>query len=302
MDDEQGGITRRRSLLAAGFTAGELRRSLRRGDLVPVRRGVYRDRELPPDPESRHAVAVWAALADVAPGSVVSHVSAAVLHGIGLWGVPLGRVHVSRNRRSGARRGTGVHVHAASLEPDEVVVLGGIAVTSVARTVSDLARSVPFEQAVVVVDGVLRRGLATPDELARAVERAGRRPGGPAARRAVAFADRRSESVGESRSRVALHRAGLPVPVPQWEVCTRTGRCLGYVDFGWPQLRTVGEFDGRVKYGRLRRPGQEAGDVVFAEKRREDAIRDTGLRMVRWTWADLSAFGPVADRLRHAFR
>jgi hypothetical protein len=95
------------------------------------------------------------------------------------------------------------------------------------------------------------------------------------------FSDGGSESVGESRSRVALDRAGLPPPVLQWKVTDRDGELIGRTDFGWPQLRTVGEFDGRVKYGRLLRPGQQPGDAVFAEKLREDRLRDQGLSVVR---------------------
>jgi hypothetical protein len=38
---------------------------------------------------------------------------------------------------------------------------------------------------------------------------------------------------------------------------------------------------------------------VVAEKLREDALRDQGLHVVRWTWADLADFTPVATRLRH---
>jgi hypothetical protein len=41
-----------------------------------------------------------------------------------------------------------------------------------------------------------------------------------------------------------------------------------------------------VTYGRLLRPGQEPGDAVFEEKRREDALRDQGWGMVRWVWAE----------------
>ncbi|MGY1671234.1 hypothetical protein [Geodermatophilus sp. SYSU D00710] len=54
-----------------------------------------------------------------------------------------------------------------------------------------------------------------------------------------------------------------------------------------------------MKYGRLLRPGQDPGDAVFDEKRREDAIRDEGWGVVRWTWADLvpAVLGP---RLRRA--
>jgi hypothetical protein len=40
---------------------------------------------------------------------------------------------------------------------------------------------------------------------------------------------------------------------------------------------------------------------VFAEKLREDAIRDAGFRVVRWIWADLDDFGDVVARLRAAF-
>ena len=41
--------------------------------------------------------------------------------------------------------------------------------------------------------------------------------------------------------------------------------------------------------------------MVYAEKLREDAIRDEGLQVVRWTWPDLRAFGPTAARIRARF-
>jgi len=63
----------------------------------------------------------------------------------------------------------------------------------------------------------------------------------------------------------------------------------------------VGEFDGKIKYGRLVRPGQAPGDAVFTEKRREDALRDHGLEVVRWVWDELDSFDLPADRLRRAF-
>lgn len=296
-------LERRRELLAAGFVDGELRRRLRAGERVSIRRGVYaRPDALPDDAGARHAVTVRAAMPELAPDAVVSHVSAAVLLGLPVWSVPLARVHVTRTRRAGARRRARLHVHAAPLDPDEVVEVEGVAVTSPGRTVVDLARSLPFEQAVCLADGALSTRLLVRDELDAAVRRSARRPGTPAARRVVAFADGLSESVGESRSRVAIHLAGLPAPVLQWSVRSPDGRLIGRVDFGWPARRIVGEFDGRVKYGRLLRPGQEPGDVVFAEKLREDALRAQDLGMVRWTWRDLDAFAPVAARLARALR
>ena len=122
----------------------------------------------------------------------------------------------------------------------------------------------------------------------------------PDARRVVTFADERSESVGESRSRVATALAGLPPPQLQWPV--PLGGSTAYTDFAWPEQRTVGEFDGKVRYGRLLRPGQSPGDVVYAEKLREDAIRSQGLEVVRWTWANLSDFADTATRVRDRFR
>ena len=111
----------------------------------------------------------------------------------------------------------------------------------------------------------------------------------------IEFADGRSESVGETRSRVALWRAGLPTPLLQWEIGADR------VDFGWLMRRTVGEFDGKVKYGRLLRPGQSPGDVVFEEKVREDRLRATGLTVVRWIWRELDDFASVAKRIQRAF-
>jgi hypothetical protein len=293
-------IVRRRELLAAGFTHDEVRRSLRNGELVVVRPGAYSREALPRGPDERHRLQVHAAAAGLAAEAAVSHVSAVVLHDLPTWGMALDRVHATRARRSGGRRGRTVHLHTAPLAPDEIALVDGITVTAPARTVVDVARTAPFEQAVVVADRALATGLVTPSRLAAQVVTAAGWPGAPAARRVVAFADGRSESVGESRSRTAIAAAGLPDPVLQWQVTTTGGRLLGRTDFGWPARSVIGEFDGRAKYGRLLRPGQDAGDAVFAEKRREDALRAAGLRVIRWTWADLDDFGRVAALLRAA--
>jgi hypothetical protein len=294
-------IVRRRELLDAGVVAGEVRQRLRRGDLVKVRPGAYVSGALPRAPEELHRLRVRAAVPAFAPDVVVSHASAAVVLGLPAWGIALDRVHGTRSRRTGGRCGRTFHLHCASLAPEEIIEVDGIAVTAPARTVVDVARCVPFEPAVVLADEALREGLVSRADLAAALEASARRPGCPAARRVVDFADGRSESVGESRSRVAMAALGLAAPVLQWNVRHPSGAWLGRTDFGWPESMTVGEFDGRVKYGRLVPPGADPGDVVFAEKLREDALRDAGLRVVRWTWRDLDPFDGVAKRLRRAF-
>jgi hypothetical protein len=79
----------------------------------------------------------------------------------------------------------------------------------------------------------------------------------------------------------------VPLPDLQVTVLAPDGRLIGRTDFGWREQRLLGEFDGRVKYGRLLRPGQQPGDAVFEEKLREDALRDEDYGVVRWVWRDL---------------
>ncbi|WP_202128322.1 hypothetical protein, partial [Francisella tularensis] len=116
------------------------------------------------------------------------------------------------------------------------------------------------------------------------------------ARRVAASADGGSGSVGETRSRIALARAGIPEPVLQWEV--HAGGRRHFTDFAWPDRRVVAEFDGRLKYGRDLRPGQDPAEVLWDEKLREDRLRAVGLVVVRWIWADLTDFSEPAERLR----
>jgi hypothetical protein len=298
------GLWQRTDLVAGGYTAREVDLLLRRRRLAAVRRGAYveaEDERLGAE-AARHALLAHATAPRLHPESVFSHVSAAVLHGLPPWDVPLERVHATRARRSGARRSGVVLLHAAALLPEEIVTVDGLAVTSVPRTVVDLARSVGFDRAVAMADAALRREDIDRALLVEALGRAARRPGLATARRVVAFADGGAESVGESRSRIALARAGVPVPTLQHEVWSADGVCLGRVDFWWPKRRTIGEFDGRVKYGRLLRPGESAGDAVFAEKRREDALRDVGFQVVRWGWSELDRFDDIVlPRLQRAF-
>ncbi len=267
----------RRELAAAGLTDDELARACRQGSLRRLRRGAYLlpkpSSDEPPGRLALHRLAVMAALRTVSGDAVVSHGSAAALHGIDLWRIPLDRVELTRSRRSGARAGRELRLHAAALDPDEVTEVDGVVVTTVARTVVDVARSVPFEPAVAVADAALFGKLVTTDELEEALVRATRRPGSPAARRVLAASDGRADGPGETRSRLLIRRLGLPEPELQHTVLDRNGCFLGRVDFWWERERVAGEFDGRSKYGRLLRPGQDPGDVVFAEKLREDAIR-----------------------------
>jgi hypothetical protein len=301
VDPFRAGVNLRPNLLAAGLSDRELRLQRRRGTITAVRPGAYVVDDPARDDELHHRLAIDAAVANLGAGSVISHVSAAVLHGLTLWDTSLERVHATRDRRSGARTSRLLHLHAAALEPDEVVGADGLLVTSLPRTLVDLARTLPFEQALVPADAALHTHRVTRADLDDALDRATGRPGNSRARQVLAFARPGATNPGESRSRLAIHRAGLPPPVLQHDLRTSAGVFLGIVDFWWEEFDTVGEFDGRVKYGRLLCPGQDPGDVVFAEKVREDAIRADDHGMVRWIWREIAPFAEVELRIRATF-
>lgn len=283
--------------LSRGFDDDEIARLHRRATLTRLQRGAYLVGTPTLSRRERHVLAVRATVAGLRVPGVVSHGSAAALHGLPLWAVPLDRVHVTRQPPAHSGRDTRLHTHAARLGPDDTAVVDGLVVTSVARTVVDLARVLPFGPALAVADGALHSGGATREELAAVLAAGAGTRGSRPARRVVDAADRRSESVGESRSRAVLIGHGLPGPDLQVEVLGADGRTY-YGDFGWRGARLLGEFDGLVKYGRLRRPGETPGDAVVREKRREDAIRDVGWRVARWTWHDLDHPEALVRRLR----
>jgi hypothetical protein len=126
-------------------------------------------------------------------------------------------------------------------------------------------------------------------------------PGARSAGRAVSYADGRAANPGESWSRAVLIEAGLPPTSLQLEVRDSAG-LIGYADFGWDDHMTLGEFDGRWKYGVP--PGadaREATRVVWAEKRREDRLRAAGYAVVRWAWEDLYQPDRLAAQVLAAF-
>jgi hypothetical protein len=247
-----------------------------------------------------HSRRIRATIPLIAPDAVISHLSAAVIHGLALIAPSLSRVQVTRSEVPGGKARSALEIHAAPLPAGDVTVIDGVPVTSLARTVADLSRSLGFEQAVVTGDSALRVGLDR-QELLRCLERMRRWPGVVQARRVAAFVDARSESVGESRSRVSFLRTGVEPPVPQYNVLDRNGRIVGRADFAWQAYSTLGEFDGRAKYGRLLKPGEGVAAAVYREKLREDALRSLGWQVVRWTWGDLDQAEQIALRLRDAF-
>lgn len=288
-------------LVRDGFAADEIRRLSRRGSLVPVRRGAYVAAGEPVDRTATHRRLVEACVAQAGPGAVVSHVSAAVVRDLPVPYADLSRAHLTRDREGGGRSRRWVQVHGSPLLADEVITVDRMAVTTLARTFVDVASTTDARTSVAAGDAVLRTSGTNLAVLQEAVELAAGRHGIGAARRALTMLDARAESPGESVSRVVLAELGLPTPTPQLVVRNEHGEFVGRVDFAWPALGVIGEFDGRVKYGRKLAPGRDLADVLWSEKQREDHLRRLGWQVVRWIWDDLDDPLTLARRLRAAF-
>ncbi len=288
-----------RELVDRGFDRAEIATLVRRGELTRLRRGAYVSDEAE-DERAAYRRLVVATLGQADIDVVASHTAAAVLHGLPFPRAVSRRIDLTRpgGTSGGYVRGA-VHLHAAPLGPADRAVIDGLPTTSLARTAVDVARSAPYRHAVAVLDAALGQGL-TGDAMVDSLDTLTGFRGIRKAWRVAAFADGRSESVGESTSRIVMADVGLPAPTPQYEVYDGD-RLVARCDFAWEEFRTVGEFDGMIKYGRLLKPGQSVTDVVVAEKLREDAIRDAGWQVVRWIWSDLSNPSLLARRLHRAF-
>jgi hypothetical protein len=278
-----------------------LYRSTAKGEYVRVRRGVFipapRWRAL--GPEERHRERVRAtALAE--PGVVIAGLSAAMLWNLPLVVAPPALPQVVVARTSGGRSSLFVQRLGIGI-PNGVVEIDGMRVAPLAWTVAQIAAACDAEISVPIIDAALAgRAFADArveqDVLMDVPIAIGTR------RRdfALGFADSRSGSPGESLSRVAIHRAGLPAPDLQVEFHDDRGQ-IGFVDFHWPDRRIVGEFDGEGKYRRdLSGRDRSPADIVIAEKWREDRLRAVGQRVVRWGWSTARAKDDLRGRLIRA--
>lgn len=303
----------REELLGRGVPAGVLELASKGGPWLRLQPGVYVDREahLARTEVERHRVLLDAVATSARGGSaVVSHLSAAVLHGLPLYRFADRAVEVTLAGPAGGSSRTGLRRHLDALSDDDVVFIDGIACTTLDRTVFDVARTVSVEMALACADAALRREAVSArrfDAAAqeawrerlreRAVRAAGRR-GVRRARQVIEFADGRAELPGESVSRLSLHRLGFREIDLQIAVAGPRGADY-FVDIALGEVRTFWEFDGEVKYrDAAMRGGRSIETVLLDEKRREDWIRGvTQWRVCRGGFRDLRTPETLAARL-----
>ena len=168
--EQRGGYFTAKQAREIGFSWERLSYYVDRKKFERISRGVYR---LINFPISRFED-LYAALLRAGPEAVISHESALAVYD--LSDVLPSQVHVTIPR-SGSRRRQGLRLHTQLLDHTDVVEREGLRVTSIPRTIADVATSgLPEEQVLQAIEEALELGLTTEDALRMMAEHRGGRP------------------------------------------------------------------------------------------------------------------------------
>jgi very-short-patch-repair endonuclease len=231
-----------------------------------LHRGVYCLGDPDLIPRARESGALLA----VGDGAVISHASAAAV-----WGISEHRpdpVEITLIGRQ-ARPRPGIDIHYASLDRRDVTTRHQLAVTSPARTIIDLARTLTASQLDPFLDAVLIRRLATEDSIRQTLERTPDNHSGAAIVRACLGHTGLTRSEAERRLRALLKAAELPQPLVNQYLAGLL------VDFYWPEAGLVLEVDG------FRFHGSRA--AFERDRRRDQRLAAAGFQVIRITWRQL---------------
>lgn len=218
-----------------------------------------------------------AAVLTIGPGAALSHQSAAALWGI--RGTARARIDVTVPRVHRSR--AAIHVHQATLAPDEFTTTRSIPVTTPARTLLDLAAVVGPEVLERAINEAEVLRLTSPQSLEHLVDRHRGRPGIPAITRildAGFIGSTITRNEMEDRLLALVDEAGLPRP----EVNAQLEIDATWIepDFMWRSARLIVELDGFETHG--------TRAVFESDRARDRALHVAGWRVVRVTWRQLT--------------
>jgi hypothetical protein len=262
----QHGVVAVDQLIDAGLGPSPIHHRVLTGRLHRIHAGVYAVGH----PSLSQRGRWMAALLACGEGALLSHRSAAELWGIDTY--PDIRIDVTVADRSGRRR-AGIAIHRPrSLLEDDCTALAGIAVTTPARTILDLAGVIGPRRLERSFHEADRLGLLDPGMLASIFTRTTGRRGGRRLRALVAAhhgPTPETRSALEHRFLRLCHHAGLPTPAVNVRVCDYE------VDAVWPEQRLVVELDGYAFH--------HTRDVFEADRVRDAALQLAGYRILRVT-------------------
>lgn len=228
----------------AGVSTDVLRRLVRDGFVRRMLKGVYAVADLPDNITMRAR-----ALSLVVPNTaVVTDRTAAWLLGVDVLApgdhlrVPPISVYQlpgnTRVRRAGCKGGE------RTLTAADVMIVEGVRVTTPLRTALDLGRLLRRDHAIGALDGLLRLGAFSRDELLAQIVRFRGFRGVVQLRELAPVADARAESPAESVLRLRWLDTSLPRPTPQVPVLDEWGNEVFYIDLALPELMYGAEYDG----------------------------------------------------------
>jgi predicted transcriptional regulator of viral defense system len=263
----QHGVVARRQLVDLGLGRGAIGRRVETKRLHVIHRGVYAvgHRLI-----SRRGWWMAGVLA-CGPEAVLSHRSAAVF-----WGILEGEGSVVSVSVRGRRRGRpGIRMHETTVAPDERTVDAGIPVTTVARTLLDLAADLQLHELHRALERAEALRLADSTSLDALIERHPRRSGvarlRATAREGIRPAITRSEL--ERRFLTFVERAGLPAP--RTNVWLEVGGDWIEVDCVWSEQRVIVELDSRAFH--------QTAAAFERDRRRDRRAQASGWRVIRVT-------------------
>jgi hypothetical protein len=268
----QHGVVARSQLAEMGAGRGAIGLRLRRGRLHIVYHRVYAVGHRVLTDHGRWMAAFLAGGA----GSVLSHGSAAAL-----WGIRPDQsraIELTSARRRGSRQG--LRFHCSSLPTDEVTTVDGIPVTTVPRTLFDLAGVIPRRQLGRAVNEAEIRCLWDALSLGDLLARHPRRPGAAAIREILA-----AQRIGagvihselEDRFIGFLEAANLPRPATNVSLLLDGGWIEA--DCVWHEQRVIAELDGHATHG--------TRSAYESDRARDRMLTAAGWRVVRITWRQL---------------
>lgn len=271
---QQGGAITRTQALDVGLTAKQIRGRVGSGRWSVIRRGVYqlvqpRDRR---DLMST-VLMTW-------PGAVVSHESAANVHGFPFVELNETRVILSHHTRT-THDFPGVEVRRThDLDGWHVTTVDGLRVTTVARTVIDLAVGRSVKHMAAIVDRLVSDEAVELIELDAVLRATGRRgkPGTTTMRKVLEarIGDDFPGSVLERRGRKLLREAGLPIPRSEYPIPWSIDR---FFDDAYPDRKIAIEWDSRRFHGQM--------SSFEADRTRDRDAAVHGWVVLRFTWADV---------------
>jgi Transcriptional regulator, AbiEi antitoxin/Protein of unknown function (DUF559) len=279
----QWGVVSLAQVEALGLGPRGVQHRAESGRLRRIHRGVYAIGGAALPREGRHLAAVLAC----GPGAVLSHVSAAVHWGLLAYDAPRPQVTAPASR-GGA---PGIRLHRSrSLDARDTTTHGGIRVTTVARTLLDVAAVAPVNHLEHALGQALRNQLYDQLAVDDVLHRHRGRPGTRALRTATGDDPAFTRSEMERRFRALCRRAGLPRPLSNVVVADADNH-PHEVDFFFPAHRLVVETDGWRDHGTR---------VAFERDRAKDAaLVAAGYVVLRFTKRQIAEDpDTVADRVR----